>query len=229
MGAALPPKNVRQPSSNLFGDASVALGAHEFFNVLRMEESDTSESGPRYGDPKFEYFDTFWQQVQSTDSSDERKDHLDYELLKTLGLMDPNTLESEDSHINNKGSIPIREVQKNSGRLLGASSDVRDAESPVYQPLQTPCVGNYMARELIAPKRSHRHFPLIGSNHPDVNTTNGCTKTPSLQGHADSDSSTMESRSASGGTVEIHSPSSPTISSDLNVSECELKLFCLFS
>lgn len=143
------------------------------------------------------------------------------ELHDTSQMQESNVYENDERQIEvmkDNYTWPIQYIHEHSCELLGDALDIQNAEAPIYLPLHTPCVGNYMARGDLNPsKQPHCLFPLVCSSLPPQIPNNDHSHVSPPQIHTDSEPSIGKSRSTSGGTVEIHPPPSPTLSSNASL------------
>ncbi len=138
--------------------------------------------------------------------------------MQELGIYESDERQVEVMKANN--TWPVQYVQEHTSRLFGDALDIQNAEASLYLPLHTPCVGSYMARgELNSPKRPHRLFPLVRPSLCPHMMNDGHNQVPPPRPYTDSEVSGERSRSISGGTVEIHRPSSPSLSSVASLRE----------
>jgi len=155
------------------------------------------------------------------------------EFLDTSQMQESSVYENDERQVEVKKdnhTWPIQYIHEHSCELLGDALDIQNAEAPLYLPLHTPRVGNYMARgDLNTPKRPHRLFPLVCSGLPPQMPNNGHSQVSPPQNFTDSEPSIGKSRSTSGGTVEIHPPSSPTLSSNASVRDGKSTIRVLIS
>lgn len=226
IATALVPKAV-QHSSDFSGDTLMTSDAHEFFDTIRTQEVDPYhyESDERYD--QFMDDSIFYE-------SDERQDqlvvnNLFYESDERPDQVMNNDMfyESDERHdqVTVKNTFwPTPDIEAHSRGILGDPSNRKRAEDPLYLPLHTPCVGNYMARgELNTPKRAHRLFPPVRPGASPPVSHEGHSQALLSAPYPNSEVSSGRSRSTSGGTVEIHPLPSPT-SSNTSRSECK----CIF-
>lgn len=142
------------------------------------------------------------------------------EYLNTIRMQELGVYDNDDRQVEvmtDTNTWPIQYMQEHSSEQFGHAFDIRNAEAPLYLPLHTPCVGNYMARgDLTTPKRPHRLYPLVRPFYSPQMPNDSHSRAPPPRNYTDSEPSGGKSRSTSCGTVEIHPPSSPTSSSDVS-------------
>ena len=191
-----------QRSSDFSGDTLVASDAREFLDIIQTQKNNTYDLDS--DDKQGQVMDNnmFWPSTGDFES-DERQRR----------VMDDNTI------------WPMSNIREYSMEGFKNSSKISNTEDPLYLPLHTPCVGNYMARgELNTEKRPHRLFPLVRPSLSSQMASEGHRRAllPALV--VDPEASGSRSRSTSGGTVEIHRLSSPNSSSNVGHSESKRRL-----
>ena len=227
IATALVPTSIRKRFSDVSGDTLVALDPHTILDIIRMQELDIYEGDERPYQVNQDFVNTIHPHDEIICRVNEEQCQDDRALPNTLGFQDTSTCKSggmQDQVVGSTSFWSTVNRQEHSSILLGDALDIQNAEGLLYQPMHTPCVGNYMARaQFNTPKRPFRLF-LHKSPHrsPPVTNNEGDSVLP-LQESTNSEHSSIESRSRSGGTIEIHPQSSPITLSDIYISESESK------